>query len=147
MHLLSSYHHQPCFPRAEVINTYNHEEHEEGPLRWGLAPTHGKGRPGCLPATHSCTHSAFVRLLACVSPHMHYQHILGFEGFLFPGAVKPPAHKLLFLSMNMVIIDMLGLGKREKKEMHYSFLKATEEKCKICSILSPKGDMKNLTKL
>jgi hypothetical protein len=64
---------------------------------------------------------------------MHYQHVLGFEGFLFPGALEPPAHKLLLLSMNMVIIDMLGVRKekqtkwkciihfqRQQKEVEYT---------------------------
>lgn len=46
---------------------------------------------------------------------MHYQHVLGFERFLLSGAVKPAAHELLLLSMNMVIIYVLQCGKREKE--------------------------------
>lgn len=59
--------------------------------------------------------------------HVHHQHILGFEGFLFSGAVEPPAHKLLLLSMDVVIIYMLGFGgkkKRNQMEIYNSFLQA-----------------------
>ena len=48
--------------------------------------------------------------------HVYHQHILGFEGVLFSGAVEPPAHKLLLLSMDVVIIYMLGFGEKKKIE-------------------------------
>lgn len=60
------------------------------------------------------THSAFVRLLPRVSPHVHHQHVLGFEGLLLSRAIQPPAHEFLLLAVNMVVVYMLGVGKERK---------------------------------
>ena len=68
---------------------------------------------GIPPLAHPRTHSAFVRLLPRVPAHVDHQHVLGFEGFLLSRTIEPPAHKLLLLSMDVVIIYMLGLGKKK----------------------------------
>ena len=74
-----------------------------GSLDLGRDPELGEGVP----------HRALMWLLARVSAHVHHQHVLGFEGFLLSRTVEPPAHKLLLLSMDVVIIYMLGLGKKK----------------------------------
>lgn len=71
------------------------------------------GDPGA--SKHMGTHSAFVRLLTSMSPHMHHQHVLSFEGFLLPGAIEPSAHKLLLLTVDMVVIDMLEWEKERER--------------------------------
>ena len=76
--------------------------------------------PSQQPVPH--THSAFVRLLPRVSPHVHHQHVLGFEGLLLSRAIQPSAHEFLLLTMNMVIIYMLGVGKKRKGESNAGLL-------------------------
>lgn len=55
----------------------------------------------------SVTHRALVWFLPCVSAHVNHQHVLSFEGLLLPRTVVPAAHKLLLLSVDVVIIDVL----------------------------------------
>ena len=54
------------------------------------------------------THSALVWLLSCMSAHVDHQHVLGFERSLLSRALLPVTHKLLFLSMDVLIVDMLN---------------------------------------
>lgn len=53
------------------------------------------------------THSALVWLLSCVSAHMNHQHVLGFERPLLSRALLPVAHKLLLLSVDVLVVDVL----------------------------------------
>lgn len=78
-----------------------------------------------------CTYCTFVRLLPSVSSHMHYQHVLGFERFLLSWTIKPAAHELLLFSMNVVIIDMLGLRKREIKLKCVSHISEKQKEVKM----------------
>ena len=43
-----------------------------------------------------------MRLFSGVSTNVYDQHVLGFEGFLLPGAVLPLAHEL-FLALSDVV--------------------------------------------
>lgn len=54
-------------------------------------------------------------LLPRVSPHMDHQHVLCLEGLLLSRAFLPPAHKLLLLSVDVVIVDVLQKKMREFK--------------------------------
>lgn len=53
------------------------------------------------------TYSALVRFLSGVSAHVDDKHVLRFEGPLFSRAVLPVTHKLLLLSVYVLIIDVL----------------------------------------
>lgn len=53
------------------------------------------------------THSALVWLLSRVSAHMNHQHVLGFKWPLFPRAFLPVTHKLLLLSVDVLVVDVL----------------------------------------
>lgn len=53
------------------------------------------------------THSALVWLLPSVPAHVNHQHVLSLEGLLLPRALAPAAHKLLLLSVDVVVIDVL----------------------------------------
>lgn len=66
--------------------------------------TLGKCEPG---GGGSITHRALVWFLPRVSAHVNHQHVLSFEGLLLPRTVVPAAHKLLLLSVDVVIIDVL----------------------------------------
>ena len=48
-----------------------------------------------------------MRLLPGVPAHVDHQHVLGLEGLLLPGALVPPAHKLLLLPVDVVVVDVL----------------------------------------
>lgn len=39
--------------------------------------------------------------------HVDHQHVLRLEGLLLSRAILPPAHKLLLLPMDVVIVDVL----------------------------------------
>lgn len=71
-----------------------------------LTPSGGPSRPVGAPRP-SVTHRALVWFLPCVSAHVNHQHVLSFEGLLLPRTVLPAAHKLLLLSVDVVIIDVL----------------------------------------
>lgn len=53
------------------------------------------------------TYSALVWLLSCVSAHVNHKHVLGFERPLLSRALLPVTDKLFFLSMDVLIIDVL----------------------------------------
>lgn len=55
----------------------------------------------------SFTHRALVWFLPSVPAHVNHQHVLSFEGFLFPRTLLPAAHELLLLPVDVVIIDVL----------------------------------------
>lgn len=55
----------------------------------------------------SLTHRALVRFLPRVPAHVNHQHVLSFEGLLFPRTLVPAAHELLLLPVDVVIIDVL----------------------------------------
>lgn len=69
------------------------------------------------------THSALVRLLSRVSAHMNHQHVLGFKWPLFSWAFLPVTHKLLLLSMDVLIVDVLWGNETLQKESGESFPK------------------------
>lgn len=71
-----------------------------------LPPSGGPSGPMGAPRP-SVTHRALVWFLPCVSAHVNHQHVLSFEGLLLPRTVLPAAHKLLLLSVDVVIIDVL----------------------------------------
>lgn len=76
-------------------------------------PTHSDQAPP--------THCALVGLLSCVAPHVDNQHVLSFEGPLFPRAVTPVAHKLLLLPMDVLVIDVLqGQGRKTVQRQEVS---------------------------
>lgn len=50
---------------------------------------------------------AFMRFLPCVSPHVHHQHVLSLEGLLLTRTLIPATHKLLLLTVDVVIVDVL----------------------------------------
>lgn len=58
--------------------------------------------------TQLFTHRALVRFLPRVAAHVNHQHVLSFEGLLLPRTLVPAAHELLLLSMDVVVIDVLG---------------------------------------
>lgn len=69
------------------------------------------------------THSALVWLLSCVSAHMNNQHILGFERPLFSRALLPVTYKLLLLSVDVLIVNVLQIkqikeGRPIKNQSH-----------------------------
>lgn len=47
-------------------------------------------------------------LLSCVSSHVNHQHVLGFERSLLSRALLPVTHKLLFLSVDVLVVDVLN---------------------------------------
>lgn len=90
-------------------------------------------------AAQACTHCALVRLLARMSSHVHNQHVLGFEGFLLSWTIKPTTHKFLLFAMNVVIIDMLRLTKRERKSKRISHFSTQQKEVKVCSTFKSRG--------
>lgn len=50
-----------------------------------------------------------------MSAHVDYQHVLCLEGLLFSGAFLPTAHKLLLLSVDVVVVDVLRGDKDTEK--------------------------------
>lgn len=96
-------------------------------------------------AAQACTHCALVGLLARVSSHVHNQHVLGFEGFLLSWTIKPTTHKLLLFAMNVVIIDMLRLRKRERKSRRISHFSTQQKEVTVCSTFKPWGHMNSFT--
>ena len=64
------------------------------------------GGPGA-PRRAAGTHAALVGLLPGVSAHVDHQHVLSLEWLLLPGALSPAAHKLLLLSVDVVVVDVL----------------------------------------
>ena len=60
-----------------------------------------------LHAGRRSSYCAFVWLLSCVSAHVDHQHVLGLEGLLLPRTLVPATHKLLLLSVDVVIVNML----------------------------------------
>lgn len=61
----------------------------------------------CIRSCVSFTHRALVRFLPRVPAHVNHQHVLSFEGLLFPRTLVPAAHELLLLPVDVVIIDVL----------------------------------------
>lgn len=53
------------------------------------------------------THSALVRFLSGMSAHVDDKHVLSFKRPLFSRAVLPVTHKLLLLSVYVLVIDVL----------------------------------------
>lgn len=47
-----------------------------------------------------------MRLLSCMSSHMHDQHILSFERLFIPGASDPAADESLFAGVDMIRVDV-----------------------------------------
>lgn len=56
-------------------------------------------------ASHE-TYTAFMWLFASVPAHMHDQHILGFEWFLFPAACLPVTGEVFAILFDVIIVDM-----------------------------------------
>ena len=50
---------------------------------------------------------ALVRLLASVPPHVHDEHVLGFERFLVARALLPAADEALLVGVDVVVVDVL----------------------------------------
>lgn len=48
-----------------------------------------------------------MRLLPCVTPHVDHQHVLSLEGLLLARTLLPAAHKLLLLTVDVVVVDVL----------------------------------------
>lgn len=48
--------------------------------------------------------------------HVDHQHVLCLEGLLLSRAFLPPTHKLLFLPMDVVIVDVL---EKKMKEFYH----------------------------
>ena len=59
-----------------------------------------------------------MRLLSCVSSHVHHQHVLRLEGLLLARAILPATHERLLIGVDVVVIEVLrkkigtGLGLR-----------------------------------
>lgn len=53
------------------------------------------------------SYRAFMRLLPRVSPHVDHQHVLSLEGLLLPGTLIPATHKLLLLTVDVVVVYVL----------------------------------------
>lgn len=54
-----------------------------------------------------CPYCALVGFFPSMPAHVDHQHVLRLEGLLLSRAVLPPAHKLLLLPMDVVIVDVL----------------------------------------
>lgn len=52
-------------------------------------------------------YSALVWFLSGVSSHMHNQHVLRFKRFLSSRTSFPSAHKRFFVSMDVIIVNVL----------------------------------------
>ena len=48
-----------------------------------------------------------MRLFSGVSANVYDEHVLGFEGFLLPGAVLPLTHELLLALSDVVGVQVL----------------------------------------
>ena len=60
----------------------------------------------CFPGIRG-SYCAFMRLLPCVTPHVDHQHVLRLEGLLLPRTLLPATHKLLLLTVDVVVVDVL----------------------------------------
>ena len=60
--------------------------------------------------------------------HVDHQHVLCLEGLLLSRAFFPPTHKLLLLSVDVVIVDVLEKKRRQE-------LKADHEIFSKCNII------------
>ena len=50
-----------------------------------------------------------MRFFSRVPPHVHHEHVLGFEGFLLPRAVFPLADERLLVRPDMIVIEVLEI--------------------------------------
>lgn len=62
---------------------------------------------------------ALVGFFSSVPSHVDHQHVLGLEGLLLSGTILPSAHKLLLLSVDVVVVDVL-----ERQEATQSLTRA-----------------------
>lgn len=62
---------------------------------------------------------ALVGFFSSVPSHVDHQHVLGLEGLLLSGAILPSAHKLLLLSVDVVVVDVL-----KRQEVTQSLIRA-----------------------
>lgn len=54
------------------------------------------------------TYIALVWFFTRVAPHVDNQHVLSLEGSLLPGAAPPPTNKLLLVTVNVIVVDVLA---------------------------------------
>lgn len=57
-----------------------------------------------------------------MSPHVDHQHVLCLKGLLLSRAFLPPAHKLLLLPMDVVIVDVLEKKMKEFKLVQFTII-------------------------